>query len=152
VISAIEVLSPSNKARGRDNESYRRKIDSYIEGGVNVVEIDLLRSRRHDLIVQVDLLPDRLQTPYLVSIHRATRNDGSWEVYPISLRDPFPTIAVPCRATDRDVPLALQLLIEKVYVEGAHDDIDYRLPPDPPFIGEDAEWSNTILAARATPS
>lgn len=43
VVTAIEVLSPWNKAPGKLNEVYRRKLDHYLAAGVSVVEIDLLR-------------------------------------------------------------------------------------------------------------
>jgi hypothetical protein len=45
IITVIEVLSPTNKGDGRDR--YISKRSDYLSGGVNVVEIDLLRGGRH---------------------------------------------------------------------------------------------------------
>ena len=52
VVTVIEILSPSNKAAGKANERYRTKLESYMNAGVNVVEIDLLRSSRSRLIIK----------------------------------------------------------------------------------------------------
>src|SRR4051812_35491605 len=41
VVTAIEILSPWNKAPGRLNDAYRRKVTDYAGASVNVVEIDL---------------------------------------------------------------------------------------------------------------
>ena len=57
------------------------------------------------------------------------------------LRQPLPTVPIPCRPADSDVPLSLQPLIDQIYREGGHDDIDYRKPPEPPFDAGDAAWA-----------
>jgi hypothetical protein len=56
-------------------------------------------------------------------------------------------IAVPLRVGDKDVALDLQPLVEKAYVEGAYDDIDYRRECVPPLEGEDAAWADELLRA-----
>ena len=43
VITAVELLSPSNKEEGEARANWRRKRFDYLRGGINVVEIDLLR-------------------------------------------------------------------------------------------------------------
>ena len=43
VITALELLSPSNKADADAVLNWRRKRLDYLRGGINVVEIDLLR-------------------------------------------------------------------------------------------------------------
>lgn len=146
VITAIEVLSPWNKAPGRLNVHYMRKLDTYVEGGVSVVEIDLLRGSRGRLRVDSVDLPLRRREAYLVCVLRAWAADR-WEAYPIALRRPLPAVPIPLRRTDRDVPLELQPLIDRVYAGGGHDDIDYTAPPDPPLDPEDSEWAEKLLAA-----
>src|SRR5439155_6484151 len=44
VITVVEVLSPSNKFAGPGRDVYRRKPRGLAEGGVSMVEIDLLRA------------------------------------------------------------------------------------------------------------
>lgn len=152
LVTAIEILGPGNKAAGALNRYYRRKLRAYIKAGVNVVEIDLLRSSRKRLEVRTEDLPDERQAPYLVCVHRAVvdeeNDEWDWEVYPMPLRDPLPTVPIPCRATDPDVPLALQPLIDRIYVDGGHDDIDYAKPPPRPRLSEeDQAWVASLVAA-----
>jgi hypothetical protein len=52
VITAIELLSPSNKQPGEAAVAWTRKRFDYLRGGINLVEIDLLRG-------SVWTLPDR---------------------------------------------------------------------------------------------
>ena len=44
VVTAIEVLSPANKTTESGRRLYRNKQRSYIQGRVNLVEIDLIRA------------------------------------------------------------------------------------------------------------
>lgn len=146
VVTAIEVLSPWNKRSGTLNRRYRRKLERYLDAGVNVVELDLLRSRRARLeVTEADLPPDR-RCAYYASLHRAAAPDR-WEVYPISLRRPLPPIPVPLRPADADVMLELQPILARIYDEGAHDDIDYRQPPTPRLPPDDAAWADAMLRA-----
>ena len=144
VVTAIEVLSPWNKAPGRLSEEYRRKIIDYARASVSVVEIDLLRSPRTRLRVTHTELPPERRTPYLVAVSRGW-NPARWEAYSIGLRGPLPPIRVPLRRDDPDVVLQLQPLIERVYVSGGHDDIDYSKPPVPSLSVEDAAWAEQFL-------
>ena len=150
VVTAIEVLSPWNKESGRLNSDYRRKLGDYGRAGVSVVEIDLLRwpTRARLDVLDLDLPPDR-RTPYLICVRRGWE-PGRWFAYPVSLRTPIPAVHVPLRKTDDPITLRLQPLIERVYVAGGHDDIDYAKPPDPPLTDDDARWAaEHVLRAAA---
>lgn len=149
VVTAIEILSPSNKASGPRNKKYRQKLKDCIAGGVNIVEIDLLRSRRHKLPIQMSDLKEQDRGEYLLNVHRALPDDDVWEVYPLSLREPLQMLPIPLRETDADVPLELQPIIERIYVEGGHDDIDYSQPLDPPLKSDDATWLATLITPPA---
>ncbi len=146
VVTAIKILSPSNKAAGRMNERYRTKLDNYMNAGVNLVEIDLLRSSRDRLIVKEDSFPNRTAPPHAVSIWRVTRA-LKMMLIPISLRKPLPTIPIPCRETDLEVPLALQPLIDQIYIDGGHDDINYVRELPEPLLPDDAKWAAELFAA-----
>jgi hypothetical protein len=147
VITVIEILSLGNKAPGKLNRRYRRKLRRYVNAGVNVVEIDLLRSRRERLQIKRDDLPPEKRTPYLTCICRPDDDPDVWLVYPMPLRSPLPTIPIPCRQTDDDVPLSLQPLIDQIYLEGGHDDIDYKGPLRESLSAEDAAWAAELVAA-----
>jgi hypothetical protein len=59
----------------------------------------------------------------------------------------LPTIRVPLRANDPDVPLALQPLIDQCYRSGRYWLTDFRRPLDPPLPPEDAAWVEERLRA-----
>jgi hypothetical protein len=146
VVTAIEVLSPWNKSPGRLNEEYRRKLKDYAASAVNVVEIDLLRSPRGRLTVTENDMPIDRRAAWYVAVRPAGMPE-EWKVYPVALRAPIPPFDVPLRETDAPIALRLQPLIERVYVAGGHDDIDYAKPPIPPLSPEDDAWVDQLLRA-----
>lgn len=145
IVTVIEVLSPWNKGPGRLNNDYRKKIAEYGRGGVALVEIDLLRfPNRNRLPVGQKDLPANKVAPYLTVIRRPWV-PGRWTVYPLKLRERLPVIPIPLRQEDREITLDLQSQIDRVYLEGGHDDINYSKPCDPPLEGEDAAWADQLL-------
>ena len=144
VITVIELLSPWNKGPGRLNKDYRRKLDNYARAEVSVLEIDLLRGSRSRLQVNKSNLPREHSAAYLACVRRSWLA-FRWEVYAMSLRSPLPAIPVPLRENEPDVLVALQPLIERVYVSGGHDDIDYSMPAEPPLKRDDAKWADLLL-------
>ena len=145
VVTVIEVLSPTNKDPGEGREAYLKKRRELRQGCVSLVEIDLVRAGKRQLLFPPGRLPQEYRTPYLVCVHRGWQL-AEVEVYRVPLRDPLPTIKVPLRQTDADVLLDLQPLIEQCYRNGGYeDDIDYRADPEPPLEKEDARWADALL-------
>lgn len=145
VITVIEVLSPANKLPGPGQEQYLQKQREVLAGGVNLVEIDLLRRGQRIAALPADQVPPDLRTPYLVVVRRAT-NPLAAELYALPLRQRLPAIKVPLRKKDADVPLDLQALIAQCYQNGGYDaDIDYRAEADPPLEADEAEWADELL-------
>ena len=127
------------------NNYYLGKLDDYARGEVSVVEIDLLHYPPRDrLQVGQRDLPLERRAPYLVCVRRAWALDV-WEVYPMVLRHALPRVPIPLRHADADVGLELQPLIDRVYAAGAHDDIDYSKPIDPPLDKDAAAWADELL-------
>jgi hypothetical protein len=59
---------------------------------------------------------------------------------------PLPTIKVPLRPTDKDVPLDLQPLVDQCYRNGGYDGtLNYAVDPDPPLLGAEKVWAETWL-------
>lgn len=148
VITVIEVLSPSNKARGSDGrEQYLKKQREVIESQVHLVEIDLLRAGEWTLAVpEADA---RTVSPfdYLVSISRAS-DRARYELYPIPLEQCLPRIAIPLAGKDPDVVADLQSLLGRCYDRGQYRaTIDYRRPPTPPLSPRQARWAAKVLRA-----
>jgi Protein of unknown function (DUF4058) len=149
VITAIELLSPSNKAGSEAVVAWSRKRFDYLRGGINLVEIDLLRGG-------IWTLPDRsLLKPvppgrlwHYVCVTRAPWS-GQHEFYMLPLRQRLPAIRVPLRRADPDVALDLQLLIDQCYERGRYGTVlDYRQPPQPALPDEEAAWVQQMLGAR----
>jgi len=64
----------------------------------------------------------------------------------MSLRERLPVIRIPLRATDDDIPLHLQPLIDQCYHNGDYDaDINYDEAAEPPLKGADARWADSLL-------
>lgn len=145
LVTAIEVLSASNKLPGPDREMYLRKRNEYYGAGVNAVEIDLFRGGERTMEGIDELLPPPRRSPYLVLVRRAARPDQR-EVYPLPLRPRLPAFPVPLRPGEADVVVDLQPLLDRVYANGRYP-IDYRREPDPPLKGEDAAWADALLRA-----
>jgi hypothetical protein len=145
VVTAIEILSPSNKVAGDGQDKYLQKRQELREGKVSLVDIDLLRAGKRLLPIPLGDLPAPYRTPYLVWVRRGWKV-SEVEVYRVPLTERLPTIRVPLRQTDADVPLDLQALIEQCYRNGGYeDDMDYGADADPPLQGEDARWADALL-------
>jgi hypothetical protein len=144
VVTAIELLSPKNKAAGDASRDYQRQVRDYAAAGVNLVEIDLIRGPRTRLRVRRDDLPPDQRTPYLICVRRGA-HPARWECYPIGLRERVPRVPVPLRDGDADVVLDLQPLLDRAYVAGGHDDIDYAVPPQPRLSPVDEAWADALL-------
>jgi hypothetical protein len=144
LVTVLEVLSPSNKQRGDGQKQYLSKQEELCEADVNLVEIDLLRGGDWVVALPRGALEPSLRTPYRVVVRRGWRPLQA-EYYPIALSDRLPTISVPLRPTDADVPLELQALLDKCYENGGYDDVDYNTAPEPPLAPTAARWAAQLL-------
>jgi hypothetical protein len=135
LVTSIEILSPTNK-REPGLADYRRKRKHLEQASVHLLEIDLLRRGERPLAPDLPL-PD---TPYLVTLTRAQRSVVT--AWPIRLQDALPTVAVPLRDPDPDIPLELGAALTAVYDEARYDlSLDYtQPPPGSPFAPEEAAW------------
>ncbi len=148
IITAIEFLSPVNKVSSRGQVRYVLKQREFLDAGVNLVEIDLVRAGNYVLALQKDRLSAACRSAYLACVFRATQRNQC-AVYPMPLQKPLQNIHVPLRPTDEDAVLRLQELIDDCYRDGryaAH--LDYRLDPVPPFDESDARWIDAILREK----
>jgi len=147
VITVIELLSPANKLPGEGQDLYRRKQGECRAGGVNLVEIDLLRMGERVVLSPTHLLPPQARTTYLVSVWRALKPQKT-QVYPVPLQARLPVIRIPLRESDDAVSLDLQKFLDQCYRDGRYDTLDYRAEPDPPLEGADREWADQLLRDR----
>ena len=145
VVTAIEVLSPWNKAAEDGRRAYRRKQRSFLEGGVNLVEIDLVRDGEHIVLAPREQIKPSQRTPYLVSIWRVAQPNCKF-AYLLPLAQPLPRIPIPLRRQDPDAVIDLQKLVDQCYQRGRyHCRIDYRREPEPALPVHDACWADELL-------
>lgn len=135
LVTLIEILSPTNK-RGDGRREYLRKRNKVFRSSAHLVEIDLLRKGKR--VPMAEPLP---QSDYFVLLTRADQRPES-EVWPISLADSLPTVRIPLREPDPDVPLDLQQAFSNIYELSPYGlAIDYSKPPDVPLSKGAALWA-----------
>jgi hypothetical protein len=142
VVTAIEMLSPSNKAPGEGREAYEEKRWQVLSTLTNLVEIGLLRGGK----------PMEMQPPpqgdYRILVQ------AGWErpqarLYACSVRQALPEVPVPLRRGEPEARLPLGTLLTDIYAR-AHNDlrIDYCQPPEPPLSSPDAAWADALLRTQ----
>ncbi len=137
VVTVIEVLSPTNKTPGPDRDQYLNKRRNLTRGGVNFVEIDLLRGGKR---ATEPLSP----CDYVVGVIRA----HSWNrigVWPIRLRGALPSIPIPLKSGEADAKLDLQAALDRRYDRIGYAHFIYDRDPEPPLSPEDAAWAKSLI-------
>ena len=149
LVTHIELLSPSNKASGRGRRLYKRKQRECLLGGVNLVEIDLLRAGRHATSAD---LPRALRQTGGFDYHVALTVPAAYPtvyVQPIRLEDPLPKLTVPLDRGTPPVEIALRPVIDRCYDAGRFEElIDYARPCHPPLTPARQTWAAGMLAGR----
>jgi hypothetical protein len=151
IVTAIEVVSPSNKKSGPGRDSYVNKQREVLSTECHLVEIDLLRRGRHVMSVpEAELAPWR-PFDYLVCVNRWPKRNR-FELYRRQLRERLPQIRVPLTDPDNDVILDLQQALEEAYHDsGSAVYLRYDEPCEPPLAEEDQKWADECVRAfRAT--
>jgi hypothetical protein len=148
VVTAIELLSPSNKKVGADQTAYLVKRNDYLSTDTNLVEVDLLRAGTR-LPIGNDKLPD---TDYYVYVTRGPEYTET-DVWAFTVRDPFPVFPIPLAVRDHELSLDLKPCLDRTYDEANYGpQLDYSAPPVPPLRKPDAEWAAELLNKHAKKS
>ena len=148
IVTVIELLSPVNKTMPAGRAAYRKKQSEYIQGMVNLVEIDLLRCGEFVMAMPEEEWPKIHQSPYKICIRRVSR---PWVAagIGIQLQDKLPNIAIPLRSQDRDVVLELQPIMDACYKDGRYYTIDYGRVLNPPFSAEESKWAEGVIQQKS---
>ncbi len=141
LVAVIELLSPINKRSGDGRREYLEKRATFLDTGVHLIEIDLLRQG-----ARMPLEGALPESAYLAVVSNAYERPAC-DVWPIGLRQSLPTLMVPLVRPDPPVPLDMGQALRTAY-ERAHYDlrIDYHSPPTPPLSPTDAAWVATLLS------
>ena len=149
VIVEMEVLSPSNKAKGsRGREQYLTKQNLVMNSGAHLIEIDLLRDGTHTAACPRPSHSKTGRCDFLVSLHRA--GDASkFSVWARSIREPLPKFEVPLDEGVTSAVVDLQAAFTRCYDEGRFGStLDYSKPPEVKLNPEVAEWAADLLQAQ----
>lgn len=149
LVTAVEVLSPSNKRPGgAGQKAYRDKQKESRLGGVNLVEIDLLRGGEHTTAVPPARLRRAGSFDYHVSVTVSGTPDQAFAA-PIRLADRLPAFGIPLDPCVAPVVVDLQPLLDRAYDTGRYAQaVDYRRDPDPPLTAEQKAWADALLREK----
>ena len=139
LITVIEVTSPANKTKsGRID--FENKVRDLLGGGVNVMEIDLIRGGFGAKNFRTGNWP---QDHCQIIVNRPHRSRFA-EVYACPLREPLPAVRVPLRPDEPDAALDLQPLIDQCYSRGRYWMLPYKDAPQC-LSDEDLQWARSLL-------
>ena len=158
VITLLAFITPQIDRSARERKEYLDWCRYWHDRKANIVEIDLLRGDEWSSLLPRKRVPvAAVNAPYHACACRAGRGvgEGITSYWPLPLEQRLPVIAVPLRPGDPDVPLDLQPIVDREYLNGGFDDqIDYAADADPPLTGDAAAWADGLLRAagrRPTP-
>lgn len=140
VITVVEMLSPTNKAPGKDRNAYLAKREEYLAANVNLVEINLLRAGACPPLGK----PLSPKGAYYYLICRADEVPKG-KLWAFTVRDPLPAVPIPLRGRET-TSLDLRACLDRAYEEARYqEDLDYTQPPRPRLDVADARWAEKLL-------
>jgi hypothetical protein len=138
LVTAIGLLSPTNKYAGSDREQYVGKRKELLRSRAHFVEIDLLRGGPR-------MPPEELPTCDYCAIVSRIEERPQAGVWPWRVRDPMPVLPIPVRAPDPDAWLDLKAVLDQVYDGGRYANYIYTGPPEPRLAPDDSAWAAQFL-------
>jgi hypothetical protein len=141
VVTALELLSPTNKRPGESRRQYESKRLTILGSLTHLVEIDLIRAYEPMLVYG-----DGRHSHYRILVSRSNRRPQA-DLYTFNVQDPIPTFKLPLRQGDEEPTVDVGQLLHELYDRAGYDlSVNYRLAPVPPLEGEDAAWAAQLLA------
>jgi hypothetical protein len=146
IVTVIETLSPANKRASSDGrDQYLQKREEILRSRTNLVELDLLRGGKRLPMVSVP------PGDYYAIVSRGNRRPRA-DVYAWTLLQPLPTISIPLKPGEPEVPLDLQQAFTAVYDRARyHLSLNYAAPLATPLSEADAAWLEQRRVARGRP-
>ncbi|NJM47030.1 MAG: DUF4058 family protein [Alkalinema sp. RU_4_3] len=136
VVTAIEVLSPTNKRAGPGLNAYQSKRQTVLSSRTHLVEIDLLRGGE-----TMPMLGTIAPSDYRILVSRSTTRPRA-ELYGFNLEEPIPVVGIPLKAGAAEVTLDLQTLLAGIYDRARYAlSIDYNQTPIPPIRQTAQAWT-----------
>jgi hypothetical protein len=150
LITSIEMLSLSNKSRGKTGRGlYLAKQFEMMSAGVNLVEIDLLRSGTHATKVSLAELRRRAgRFDYHVCVTSREKQSVSY-VAPILMAQPLPIIPIPLTEDLPPIPANFQQVFSRTFDAALYERrLHYDEPCDPPMTPEQQAWAEGVLREK----
>jgi hypothetical protein len=150
VITAIEVLSISNKIAGSEGQKlYLQKQKEVLASRTHLVELDFLRDGAHTVAVPpASLHFKQASWHYVFCVHRSDKA-SQFEVWPRTVRQRLPRISIPLQDRTADVSVDLQAAFDRAYDDGVFSRrLDYTMNPEPPLRPADGEWLDALLREK----
>ena len=143
LVTAVEVLSPTNKVAGGYGR-YMGKRRSILREKAGLVEVDLLIGGRR-LPLGAPLPPG----DYFTFVTRSDRQSET-EAYAWPLPHPLPAVPVPLRAGEADVPLDLAAAFAVAFDRGRYARrMRYDAAPPAPLSHAHRDWAGRIARDSA---
>jgi len=144
VITALELLSPSNKLRSGEGRSrYEEKRRRVLSTRTHLVEVDLVRAGEPMRVYGAD--PSA--SDYRILVSRGDQRPTA-QLHAFSVRDPIPAFALPLRPDDEEPRVGLNAVLHEVYDRAAWDmRVDYGDDPIPRLRADAAAWADEVLRA-----
>ena len=139
IATVIETLSPANKRASSDGrEQYLAKRQEILQSRTNLVELDFLRGGKRLPVVG---LPPGDYFALVSRGHRRPRTD----VFHWTPRQSLPTISIPHKPGEPEVPLDLQQVFTTVYDRARYQlSLNYTAKPSLPLNESDAKWTHDL--------
>jgi len=141
VITAIELLSPTNKRTGEGRDIYKEKRRSILSSRSHLVELDFLRFGNPMTMRGVTGRMD-----YRILVSRANYRPTA-DLYGFTLRDQIPTFSLPLQDADESLAVDLQTIFNGVYDRSSYRSrLNYQNPVQPPALPDpDRLWVQELL-------
>ena len=144
LVTALEILSPSNKHPGRGRDLYESKRRGILETSTNLIEIDLLRSGAPMKFFYAN---GDVSSHYRILIRRGRSSSAA--LYVFEVRHAIPSFDLPLRLDDFEPVVDIGKLLSGIYDRARyHMRVDYTDEPVPPLSDADAKWADTLLKER----
>jgi hypothetical protein len=143
VVTAIELLSSTNKLLGAGRNQYEEKRHQLLTSATHLVEIDLLREGEP---MATNPLPT---ADYRIFVSPTWERPNA-RLSTFGIRQPIPRVSVPLRQTEAEAHLAVGELLAQVYDRARYDlRLDYKAPPpEPALSAEDEAWVDALLREK----
>jgi len=143
VVTALEILSPTNKRPGRGRRIYEDKRMEVLASRTHLVEIDLIRAGE-----PMPITGNGRGCDYRILVCRGDCRPNA-SLYAFGVRQPIPAFSLPLKPNDQEPIVDMGRILHDLYDRASYDlRLDYKADPDPPLPLVDAAWAAQLLREK----